>query len=68
MNQLMGGRTYPGRIYDFPEKRQGVFDQKNDTWGRVIPLSAISDEVGLRYLRGPDFDAAENAERESLDA
>ncbi len=41
------GRS-PGRIYDFPERRQQKRDQVNDTWGRVIPLTVLTNEVGLQ--------------------
>lgn len=38
----------PGRIYDFPERRQRKRDQLNDTWGRVVPIEVLKKEVGLR--------------------
>jgi hypothetical protein len=37
------------RIYNFPEKRQGKYDQKNDTWGRCVPIETIRHEVGFKF-------------------
>ncbi len=37
----------------FPLKRQNKYDQKNDTWGRCVPISVIGQEVGYnRYYLG----------------
>jgi hypothetical protein len=36
------------RIYDFEEKPQGRYQQRNDTWGCVVPLSVLYDEVGCQ--------------------
>jgi hypothetical protein len=37
----------PGRIYDFPEKRQNKRKQRNDTWGRCVPHGILLQEVGM---------------------
>jgi hypothetical protein len=37
------------RIYMFPEKRQGKYDQLNDTWGRCVPIDTIRYEVGFKF-------------------
>ena len=37
-----------GRIYDFPEKRQRLHRQLNDTRARVVPIQILATEVGLR--------------------
>lgn len=34
-----------GRIYDFPELRQGKCQQKNDTHGRIVPVSVLMAEL-----------------------
>lgn len=34
-----------GRIYEFPEKRQGKYEQMNDTWGRCVPIRVLLAEV-----------------------
>lgn len=35
------------RIYDFPERVQAKRDQRNDTWGRCVPIAVVVDELGL---------------------
>lgn len=40
-----GYRDVPGRIYAFPERRQSKHDQKNDTWGRCVPVDVLAREV-----------------------
>jgi hypothetical protein len=44
-------RRSPGRIYEFPEKRQGKRDQLNDTWGRLVPVAVLKNEVGIKEYR-----------------
>lgn len=40
-----------GRVYDYPEKPQGKYEQLNETWGRCVPIEVIGREVGFRkYL------------------
>jgi len=53
-NERVQGRS-PGRIYDFPERRQGRYTQKNDTWGRVVPVEILKKEVGIKEY-GKAFD------------
>ncbi len=36
----------PGRVYDFPERRQRRYAQFNDTWGRIVPIEVLAREVG----------------------
>jgi hypothetical protein len=40
----------PGRIWDYPEVPQGKYRQRNETIGRLVPLSVISSEVGYRLF------------------
>jgi hypothetical protein len=40
-----GGGDGVGRIYSFPEKKQGRYSQLNDTWGRIVPIATIEREV-----------------------
>lgn len=40
-----------GRMYDFPEKAQSKYEQRNNTCGRCVPISVIRDEVGLHLYR-----------------
>lgn len=39
-----------GRIYDFPEKGQGRYQQLNDTHGRIVPLDVLHREVGWKLV------------------
>lgn len=34
-----------GRCYSFPEKGQGRYVQKNDTYGRIVPIKALFSEM-----------------------
>lgn len=36
------------RIYAFPERSQSKYEQKNDTWGRCVPIAVLQKEIGLR--------------------
>lgn len=38
----------PGRIYDFPERQQRRYVQRNDSWGRVGPIETLAREVGMK--------------------
>jgi hypothetical protein len=38
----------PGRIYDFPERQQRRYVQRNDSWGRVVPIETLAREVGMK--------------------
>jgi hypothetical protein len=44
-----------GRIYDFPERRQRRYVQRNDSWGRIVPVDVLAREVGIKRteLRQP---------------
>lgn len=35
-----------GWLYNFTEKEQNQYDQKNDTWGRPIPVNVLINKVG----------------------
>lgn len=35
-------------LYGYPEKRQSKYSQRNDTWGRPIPISAVRDS-GIKF-------------------
>lgn len=37
-----------GRLYDFPERRQNKYEQLNDTWGRLVPVSVLHEEMEVR--------------------
>lgn len=36
-----GSNDKPGRIYGYPEKRQSKYFQKNDSWGRCVPIAVL---------------------------
>lgn len=38
---------HQGGIYRFPEREQSKYDQRNDTWGRCVPIKVIGAEVGF---------------------
>jgi hypothetical protein len=38
----------PGRVYDFPERRQRRYAQPNDSWGRIVPMEVLAREVGTK--------------------
>lgn len=40
-----------GRIYAFRESRQKEYDQLNDTHGRIVPVSVIAEEIGLKHVK-----------------
>lgn len=43
-----GADDRPGRIYDFPERRQRRYSQPNDSWGRLVPIEVLAREVGSK--------------------
>lgn len=50
------------RLLDFPEAKQKKYDQKNDTWGRLVPIEVL--RAGLTQFTGPvDPIAAINKQR-----
>jgi hypothetical protein len=40
-----------GRLFDYPEKRQGKYTQLNDTWGRCVPIHDLLSEILIRRIR-----------------
>jgi hypothetical protein len=42
------GSGTEGGIYAWPEKRQGRFEQRNDTWGRCVPVGHLVEAVGAQ--------------------
>ncbi|MHC4510749.1 MAG: hypothetical protein ACYTAO_17640, partial [Planctomycetota bacterium] len=38
-----------GRLFDFRERLQGKTTQRNDTWGRAVPIDVIRNEIGFRF-------------------
>lgn len=38
-------RGLHGRVYDFEVKKQGKYQQLNDTWGSLVPVSALTKEL-----------------------
>lgn len=44
-----GGTEMPARLYDFKERPQKKHDQRNDTWGRPVPIKTIKREVGFNF-------------------
>jgi hypothetical protein len=49
------GRIAPeqltGRMWDFPIRPQGKYDQLNDTWGRTVPLHVLESEMEVTPRR-----------------
>lgn len=39
------------RIYVYPEREQGKYDQLNDTWGRCVPIPILVRDIGMRLFR-----------------
>ena len=39
-----------GRLYDFDSKPQGKREQRNDTWGRCVPVRILVAEVGCKLV------------------
>lgn len=37
-----------GGVYAWPEKQQGRYAQRNDTWGRCVPVEHLEREVGAK--------------------
>lgn len=44
------GSEDEGGVYAWPEKRQGRYAQRNDSWGRCVPVDVIEREVGAKRL------------------
>ena len=43
-----GARDHSARVFDFPERRQRRYAQRNDTWGRLVPADVLAREVGMK--------------------
>lgn len=43
-------RRGAGRMYDFPEKTQGKYEQQNLTAGRCVPIGVLADEVRFKLF------------------
>ena len=44
------------KIYQFPLKQQKAYQQFNDTWGALVPISLVQNEVGIKkFYKGLDF-------------
>jgi len=41
---------FPGRLYDFPSKPQTKRVQRNDTWGRCVPIFQVLDGVSHKVV------------------
>lgn len=39
------GDSDNGRIYRYPLRRQGKYEQLNDTWGRCVPIDDLRQQV-----------------------
>lgn len=54
---------HEGKIYAFPEKKQGKYVQLNDTWGRCVPIVSLTADLSLALPLRPvaDFGRAEKA-------
>lgn len=46
-----GAGSTPGRIYEYPEKKQDKRAQRNDTWGRCVPIPALRRALGDKYMK-----------------
>ena len=45
-----------GRIERFPLRKQNSYRQLNDTWGALVPITVIENEIGLKkFYKGLDF-------------
>lgn len=50
MQRAADGRHRCGRLYDFASRPQASYDQLNQTWGRIVPVEVIREEVGLQVV------------------
>ena len=50
------------RLFDFKEVPQSKRVQKNDTWGRLVPLAILKREVGYHLIFPGDYLPSEAAE------
>jgi hypothetical protein len=35
-------------IYNFPERQQRQYVQRNDSWGQLVPIETLAREVGMK--------------------
>ena len=45
-----GRRGTAGRLFDYQEVKQKKHEQKNDTWGRLVPINDLRDADCLRVF------------------
>lgn len=48
-----GVNEKPGNIYRFKEVPQKKYNQKNDTYGRLVPIEVLKKEVGVKHFSVP---------------
>jgi hypothetical protein len=36
------------RVFDFPERMQRRYAQRNDSWGRIVPVEVLAREVEVK--------------------
>ncbi len=41
---------HAGRLYDYRSALQGKYDQRNDTWGRLVPIVVLVQEVPCKLV------------------
>jgi hypothetical protein len=46
-----GSNLSEARIYRYPEKQQGKYAQRNDTWGRCVRIAHLVSEVSPKCYR-----------------
>jgi hypothetical protein len=51
-----GERGTAGRVWDFAEVPQAKRGQMNDTWGRLVPLEVLLEEVRYRLVFPTQFE------------
>ena len=45
-----GGGETTGRLYQYPERRQSKYQQRNDTWGRCVPIPVIKRDLSPKHI------------------
>jgi hypothetical protein len=48
-----GGNEDQGAIYFFEERKQNKYNQRNDTWGRIVPYSHLATAIEIPSFYGP---------------
>lgn len=46
LDWCFGAGEAQGQIYRFPERAQAKYSQKNDTWGRCVPIAVLQKALG----------------------